>query len=93
MVPATGSTAWCLAEPAAHTIKLGADEPGTLGLHIGEGVETCLAACAGFCSAWALGTAGAIAAFLLPARGPVILLERRNRLTGNCQAIAGSRRS
>jgi putative DNA primase/helicase len=45
-------------------IKLDADESIALGLHIGEGVETCLAAwLAGFRPVWALGSAGAIAAF------------------------------
>jgi putative DNA primase/helicase len=45
-------------------IKLDADENVTLGLHIGEGLETCLAArLAGFRPVWALGSAGAIAAF------------------------------
>jgi hypothetical protein len=45
-------------------IKLDANENVTLGLHIGEGVETCLAArLAGFRPVWALGSAGAIKAF------------------------------
>ena len=45
-------------------IKLDADENVTLGLYIGEGVETCLAArLAGFRPVWALGSATAIAAF------------------------------
>jgi hypothetical protein len=45
-------------------IKLDADESVTLGLHIGEGVETCLAArLAGFRPVWALGSATAIATF------------------------------
>ena len=45
-------------------IKLDADETVTLGLHLGEGLETCLAArLAGFRPVWALGSAGAIAAF------------------------------
>ena len=44
-------------------IKLDADESVTLGLHIGEGIETCLAGrLAGFLPVWALGSAGAIAA-------------------------------
>jgi putative DNA primase/helicase len=46
------------------TIKLDADTNVTLGLHLGEGLETCLAArLAGFRPVWALGSAGAIAAF------------------------------
>jgi putative DNA primase/helicase len=45
-------------------IKLDADESVTLGLHIGEGIETCLAArLAAFRPVWALGSATAIAAF------------------------------
>jgi hypothetical protein len=45
-------------------IKLDADEEVLGGLHIGEGVETCLAArMLGLRPAWALGSAGAIAAF------------------------------
>jgi hypothetical protein len=46
------------------SIKVDADESVALGLHIGEGVETCLAALlAGFRPVWALGSATAIAAF------------------------------
>ena len=45
-------------------IKLDADENVTLGLHIGEGVETCFAGwLAGFRPVWALGSVGAIAKF------------------------------
>jgi hypothetical protein len=45
-------------------IKLDADEALTLGLHVGEGIETCIAAClAGFRPVWALGSANAIASF------------------------------
>jgi putative DNA primase/helicase len=45
-------------------IKLDADETVSLGLHIGEGLETCLAArLAGFRPVWALGSAGGISAF------------------------------
>ena len=47
-------------------IKLDADENVTLGLTVGEGLETCLAArLAGFGPVWALGSASAIAAFPL----------------------------
>jgi hypothetical protein len=49
---------------AGAAIKLDADEAVTTGLHLGEGVETCLAARQlGFKPTWALGSAGAIAAF------------------------------
>jgi len=45
-------------------IKLDGDGAVELGLHIGEGIETCLAAwLAGFRPVWALGSAGAVAAF------------------------------
>jgi putative DNA primase/helicase len=45
-------------------IKLDADESVTLGLHIGEGVETCLSArLAGFRPVWALGSVSAITSF------------------------------
>jgi hypothetical protein len=45
-------------------IKLDRDDLVTMGLIIGEGVETCLAArMAGFRPCWALGSAGAIGAF------------------------------
>jgi putative DNA primase/helicase len=45
-------------------VKLDADQNVTLGLHIGEGLETCLAASlAGFRPVWALGSANGIAAF------------------------------
>jgi hypothetical protein len=45
-------------------IKLDADETVTLGLHVGEGLETCIAAwLSGFRPVWALGAASAIAAF------------------------------
>jgi putative DNA primase/helicase len=45
-------------------IKLDADEDVLGGLHIGEGIETCLAArMIGLKPTWALGSAGAIAAF------------------------------
>jgi hypothetical protein len=45
-------------------IKLDTDESVALGLHISEGLETCLAArLAGFRPVWALGSANGIAAF------------------------------
>jgi putative DNA primase/helicase len=48
-------------------IKLDADEHVTLGLHIGEGLETGLAArLAGFRPVWAVGSASAIATFPVP---------------------------
>ncbi len=45
-------------------VKLDADDAVTMGLAIGEGIESCLAARAlGFVPCWALGSAGAITAF------------------------------
>lgn len=57
-------------------IKLNADEHVTLGLHIGEGIESCLAAyLAGFRPVWAVGSANAIAAFpVLPGIEAITIL-------------------
>lgn len=57
-------------------IKIDADEIVTLGLIVGEGLETCLAAhLAGFRPVWALGSAGAIAAFpVLPGIEAITIL-------------------
>jgi putative DNA primase/helicase len=57
-------------------IKLDADENVALGLTIGEGFETCLAArLAGFRPVWALGSSGAIAAFpVLPGIEAITIL-------------------
>ena len=57
-------------------IKLDADENVTLGLTIGEGVETGLAArLAGFRPVWVLGSSGAIAAFpVLPGLEAITIL-------------------
>jgi putative DNA primase/helicase len=61
-------------------IKLDAGENVTLGLHIGEGIESCLAArLAGFCPVWALGSAGAIATFpVLPGIEAITVLGEVN---------------
>jgi putative DNA primase/helicase len=57
-------------------VKLDADENATLGLIIGEGIESCLAArLAGFRAVWALGSAGAIAGFpVLPGIEAITIL-------------------
>jgi putative DNA primase/helicase len=57
-------------------IKLDADEDVTLGLNIGEGLESCLSArLAGFRPVWALGSADAIAAFpVLPGIDAITIL-------------------
>ena len=60
-------------------IKLDADEAVTMGLTVGEGIETCLAARhLGFRPVWALGSVGAIAAFpvLAGIEGLTILAEK-----------------
>jgi hypothetical protein len=61
-------------------IKLDADEDVTLGLHIGEGIETCLAAqLAGFRPVWALGGCGGISGFpVLPGIEAITVLGEIN---------------
>ena len=67
-------------------IKLDADENVLGGLHLGEGVETCLAARQlGLRPAWALGSAGAIAAFPVLA-GIEALTLLRERDDANARA-------
>ncbi len=65
-----------LGRARAAAIKLDADEAVTLGLQVGEGVESCLAArLAGFRPVWALGSASAIAAFpVLPGIEAITIL-------------------
>jgi hypothetical protein len=61
-------------------IKLDADEGVTFGLHIGEGIETCLSArLAGFRPVWAVGSAHAIATFpVLPGIEAITMLGELN---------------
>jgi hypothetical protein len=67
-------------------VKLDADEKVLGGLHIGEGVETCMAARQiGLRPAWALGSAGAIAAFPVLA-GIEALTLLRERDDANARA-------
>jgi Toprim domain-containing protein len=55
-----------LGPTASAAIKLDASEDVVSGLHLGEGIETCLAARQlGFKPVWAMGSAGAIGAFPL----------------------------
>ena len=55
---------WMLGRASGAAIKIDSDDDVTLGLHIGEGIETCFAARQlGYRPVWALGSAGAIAAF------------------------------
>jgi hypothetical protein len=65
-------------------VKLDADEEVTHGLHIGEGVETCMAARQlGLRPTWALGSAGAVAAFPILNR-----IECLTLLTEHCEVNA-----
>jgi hypothetical protein len=64
-------------------IKLDPDENIAYGLHIGEGLETCLAArLAGFRPVWALGSAGAIATFPVLSGIKAITVLMENDATG-----------
>jgi hypothetical protein len=75
-------------------IKLDADEEVTVGLHIGEGLETCLAArLAGFRPVWALGSAGAIGKFpVLPGIETVTVLGEVDTGANRRAALACARR-
>jgi len=70
-------------------IKLDADESVTSGLHVGEGTETCLAARKlAFRPAWALGSAGAIAAFpVLPGVEALTILAENDATGTNAKAV------
>ena len=70
-------------------IKLSANEDVEQGLHIGEGVETCLAAMlAGYRPTWAVGSAGGIAKFpLLAGIDAISILSERNDGGANQQAV------
>ena len=68
-------------------IKLSDNASVTYGLHIGEGVETCLAAmAAGFRPVWALGSAGAIASFPVLAIDALTILGERDESGANERA-------
>jgi len=65
-----------LGPPGGAAVKLDSDANVTEGLHIGDGVETCIAAMiAGYRPVWATGSAGAIAKF------PVLVLSGIDALT------------
>jgi hypothetical protein len=78
---------------AGAAVKLDADEAVTLGLHIGEGVETCLAARAlGVWPTWALGSAGAVAAFpVLDGIECLTLLEEHDSASARAVAACAAR--
>lgn len=64
---------------AGTAIKLDVDEAVTMGLAIGEGIETCLTARQlGFRPTWALASAGAIAAFHVLSGVEALTLFREN---------------
>jgi hypothetical protein len=70
-------------------IKLSADETVEQGLHVGEGVETCIAAMlAGYTPTWALGSAGGIAKFpLLSGIDAISILTERDDRGANERAV------
>lgn len=69
-------------------IKLDDDEDVCQGLHIGEGVETCLAARQmGMTPAWALGSADAIANFPVLSLSAITFLGERDKTGANERAI------
>lgn len=70
-------------------VKLDADDEVTLGLHIGEGIETCLAARQlGYRPVWALGSAGAIGKFpVLAGIEALTLLEEDDKTGANATAV------
>jgi hypothetical protein len=73
-------------------IKLDSDADVTLGLHIGEGLETCLAARQlGYSPVWALGSAGAIAAFPVLPGIEAITIFAENDIAVNAGVILHQR--
>jgi putative DNA primase/helicase len=70
-------------------IKIDADENVEQGLTIGEGFETCLAGRdLGFCPVWALGSAGAIAAFpVLAGLEALTILAETDDSGANAKAV------
>ncbi|WP_395697975.1 toprim domain-containing protein [Methylocella sp.] len=74
---------------AGAAIKIDADEDVTMGLTVGEGAETCVAARQlGLRPVWALGSAGAIGAFpVLPGVEALTILEELDDAGANGRAI------
>jgi hypothetical protein len=80
--------------PARGTaIKLDADDEVSSGLHIGEGLETCLAARQlGYRPVWALGSAGAIATFpVLPGIESLTILGENDNASTRAAETCGRR--
>jgi hypothetical protein len=79
-----------LGRAAGAAIKLDAGEDITMGLHIGEGIETCLAARQlGYRPCWALGSVGAIERFpVLPdIEALTVLMENGDASTDAADAV------
>jgi hypothetical protein len=74
-------------------IKIDRNADVTLGLHIGEGIETCLAARQlGYRPVWALGSAGAIAAFpVLPGIESITVFAENDSASSCAAEKCGSR--
>jgi hypothetical protein len=71
-------------------IKLDEDASVEFGLHLGEGIETCLAVRQlGYRPAWVAGSAGQIASFpVLPGIEAITLLEETDKTGANARAVA-----
>jgi hypothetical protein len=80
---------WMLGRAAGAAIKLDADEDVTLGLHVGEGIETCTAGWHfGLRPIWALGSADAIKQFpVLPGTEAITVLGELNDDGANNRAF------
>ena len=74
-------------------IKLDADEDVALGLHVGEGIETCLAARQlGYRPVWAVASAGAVAAFpVLASLGAITVFAENDEASNSAAEVCGAR--
>jgi len=96
VMPDGGPAKRMLGIAAGSAIKLDADDVVLEGLHVGEGIETCLSARKlGFRPTWALGSAGAIGKLPViidcdgtPAIEALTLLEEDDKSGANAKAIA-----
>jgi len=78
---------------AGAAVKLDTDGEVTMGLHVGEGVETCLAARQfGLRPAWALGSAGAIVVFpVLPGIESLTILAEHDEANRKATEVCATR--
>ncbi len=85
-----GRPKWMLGPAGGCAIKIDADETVTMGLHIGEGIETCLSARQlGYRPVWALGSVGPIGKFpVLSGIEAITLLEEDDQSGANAKAVA-----